>query len=76
MTLGLAGSGRFVLRLLINLGEPSFQLKPCASLMQCLGPVGLEQNEVEGRWAVRAVSKGSDRYSVKQASQSASHSVS
>lgn len=71
---GLAGSGRSCSRLIINPGERPLQLKPCASLTQRLGPVGLEQKEVEGRWAVRAVSEGSDRCSVKPASHSASKS--
>lgn len=63
MTLGWPGPGGFVLGVLINnLGERPFSQNPnLVPLPQRLGLVGLEQNEVEGRWAVRAVSEGSDR---------------
>lgn len=58
---GLAGSGRFVLVLLIiNLGGRPLNLN-LVPLSQRLGPAGLEQKEAEGRWAVRVVSEGSDR---------------
>lgn len=62
MTLGVAGSGRFVLLvvLLINLGGAPFRFKPCAYL-QRVALVDVEQKEIEGRWAVHAVSEGSDR---------------
>lgn len=73
---GLAGSGWFVVVLLINLwGEGALSVQTLC-LSQRLALVDVEQKEIEGRWAVHAVSEGSDRWSVKQASHSASQSVS
>lgn len=61
VTLGWPGPGGFVRVVLINnLGERPFSPN-LAPLPQRVGLDGLEQKEVECRWAVGAVSEGSDR---------------